>query len=62
MHYGYFPTGVQSAKKSFFFKNSVLQQDVCGERKMYFSRFSPVILSVFTPTPDLSIHRSRMPS
>ena len=49
-------------KKVVFFLNSVLQQDVCGERKMYFLRFSSVILSVFTPTPDLSIHRSRMPS
>ena len=47
MHYGYFPVGVQ---------------DVCAERKMYFSRFSSVILSVFTLTPDLSIDRSRMPS
>ena len=63
MHYGYFPVGVQSAKQLFFFfLNSVLQQDVCAERKMYFSRFSSVILSVFTLTPDLSIDRSRMPS
>ena len=47
MHYGYFPTGVQSAKKSFFFLNSVLQQDVCGEteRKMYFSSFLAFLLS-----------------
>ena len=36
-------------KKVVFFLNSVLQQDVCGDRKMYFSRFSSVILSVFSP-------------
>ena len=54
-------------KKVVFFLNSVLQQDVCGERKMYFSSFLAFLLSHtlrFHPhsRPFRSIHRSRMPS
>ena len=48
MHYGYFPTGVQSAKKSFFFKIRFCNR-TCVAREKCISRVSPQSYSPFSP-------------